>query len=745
MARAIRCSRRGWMAIAFLVARWISTSYVPSWWQQGWPQEHLDSVAEGELLAPLADLLMPQMPIRELFRIFPAPEDWGGVSLQPDLAAHGVLRKKDAALFVEYDGYYLHGEKAGVARDKAKNAALLAFAPEGSLVIRISHTTKRALRGNVLWMKVDPWRQGDRKTLSKTLTIILQKVMNAVGELLRPDVLRRMQQAMQLDMFPISARALDFVNEARVRGCGNTTQEIADFLVDTGFSIKDADLMLGAGLNGKCIKETLQPRIHWLLCLGLTKGQVAKAVAGFPQLLGYSIEQNLQPTEQWLLTLGLTKGQVAKAIAGFPPLLGCSIEQNLQPTVQWLLSLGLTKGQVAKAVAGSPQLLGCSIEQNLQPTEQWLLTLGLTKGQVAKAVAGFPKLLGCSIEQNLQPTVQWLLSLGLTKGQVAKAVAGFPPLLGYSIEQNLQPTVQWLLTLGLTKGQVAKAVAGFSPIAWMQHWAKLAAHSAMVTELGTHKGSSYKGRSWFSPIAWLQHWAKFAAHCAMATDLGINKGSSCEGRSWFSQIAWLQHWAKLAAHSAMVTELGTHKGSSCEGRSWFSPIAWIQHWAKFAAHSAMATDLGINKGSSCEGCSWFSPIAWLQHWAKYETQVCPATTYVRRWRNCKHDFATTANPWIQYDSPYWTDAHSFRSQSDCQTALGHGPDGGQLSKTFRRLMLNFNVCLLRDAINLYCIWLIFVTCLYLFGMLLVQFILWLSFSLGQIQPNPSLHALANGR
>jgi len=453
------------MAIAFLVAaRWISTSYVPSWWQQGWPQEHLDSVAEGELLAPLADLLMPQMPIRELFRSFPAPEDWGGGSLQPDLAAHGVLRKKDAALFVEYDGYYRHGEKAGVARDKAKNGALLAFAPEGSLVIRISHTTKRALRGNVLWMKVDPWRQGDRKTLSKTLTIILQKGMNAVGELLRPDVLRRMQQAMQLYMFPISARALDFVNEARVRGCGNTTQEISYFLVDTGFSIQDADLMLGAGLNGKCIKETLQPRIHWLMCLGLTKGQVAKVVAGSPKLLGCSIEQNLQPTVQWLLTLGLTKGQVAKAVAGFPQLLGYSIEQNLQPTVQWLLTLGLTKGQVAKAVAGFPPLLGCSIEQNLQPTVQWLLTLGLTKGQVAKAVAGFTPLLGCSIEQNLQPTVQWLLSLGLTKGQVAKAVAGSPQLLGYSIEQNLQPTVQWLLTLGLTKGQVAKAVAAFPPL-----------------------------------------------------------------------------------------------------------------------------------------------------------------------------------------------------------------------------------------------------------------------------------------
>ena len=537
MARAIRCSRRGWMTIAFLVAaRWISTSYVPSWWQQGWPQEHLDSVAEGELLAPLADLLMPQMPIREFFRSFPAPEDWGGGSLQPDLAAHGVLRKKDAALFVEYDGYYLHGEKAGVARDKAKNDALLAFAPEGSLVIRISHTTKRALRGNVLWMKVDPWRQGDRKTLSKILTIILQKVMNAVGKLWRPDVLRRMQQAMQLDMFPISARALDFAHEARVRGCGNTTAEISDFLVDTGFSIQDADLMLGAGLSGKCIKETLQPRIHWLTCLGLTKGQVAKAVAAFPPLLGCSIEQNLQPTVQWLLTLGLTKGQVAKAVAGFPHLLGYSIEKKIQHTVQWLLSMGLTKGQVAKAVAGFPQLLGYSVEQNLQPTMQWLLSLGLTKCQVAKAVAGFPQLLGCSIEQNLQPTVQWLLTLGLTKSEVAKAVAGFPPLLGYSVERNLQPTVQWLLTLGLTKGQVAKALAGFPHLLGCSIEQNLQPTVQWLLTLGLTKGQVAKAVARFPHLLGYSIEKKIQPAVQWLLTLGLTKGQVAKAVAGFPQL-----------------------------------------------------------------------------------------------------------------------------------------------------------------------------------------------------------------
>ena len=445
MTSTIRRPRCGRIVIAFLVAaRWISTSYVPTWWRQGWPRKHLDSLAEGKLLAPLADLLMPQMPIRELFRSFPAPQDWGGGSLQPDLAAHGVLRKKDAALFVEYDGYYRHGEKAGVLRDEAKNVALLSFAPEGSLVIRISHARKSALKGNVFWIHVGPWRQSDRKSLSKTLQMILQKVMNAAGQLFHPDVVRRIQQALQQEKIPVSVNALDFMNEARLPGCGNTTAEISQFLINYGFSVRDTGLMSVAGLNGMSIAEALQPGIHWLMSLGLTRHQVAKVIVRFPKVLGSSIERNLQPTVHWLMSLGLSKGQVAKAVGSYPCVLGLSIEQNLKPTVQWLTSLGLSKGQVAKAVGSYPSVLGYSIEQNLKPTVQWLMSLGLSKGQVAKAVGGFPSLLGYSIERNLQPTVHWLKSLGLSKGQVATAIVIKPQLLGYSLEKNLRPKYDFL-------------------------------------------------------------------------------------------------------------------------------------------------------------------------------------------------------------------------------------------------------------------------------------------------------------
>ena len=132
----------------------------PQWWQKGWARERVDSLAEAELLSQLAVILMPKSDIGELFRSFPSPKGWGGHALEPDLALHGVLKERDAALFVEYDGFWRHQEKKGIAMDRKKNAALLSYAPKGSCVVRISHTTRNPLKGNVLWVKVDTWSQG---------------------------------------------------------------------------------------------------------------------------------------------------------------------------------------------------------------------------------------------------------------------------------------------------------------------------------------------------------------------------------------------------------------------------------------------------------------------------------------------------------------------------------------------------------------------------------------------------------
>jgi mTERF domain-containing protein len=99
--------------------------------------------------------------------------------------------------------------------------------------------------------------------------------------------------------------------------------------------------------------------VIWLLDLGLTKSQVAKAVATYPQILGLSIEHNLKPTFQWFLDLGLTKSQVAKAVARFPHILSYNIEQNLSPKMLVLNEFYLAK-RATEMVAKWPQLLAYS-------------------------------------------------------------------------------------------------------------------------------------------------------------------------------------------------------------------------------------------------------------------------------------------------------------------------------------------------------------------------------------------------
>ena len=58
------------------------------------------------------------------------------------------------------------------------------------------------------------------------------------------------------------------------------------------------------------------------MTLGLKRKQVKRAVSTFPLLLNYSIEEILQPKVQWLMTLGLSKDDFGQAVSIFHQLLG---------------------------------------------------------------------------------------------------------------------------------------------------------------------------------------------------------------------------------------------------------------------------------------------------------------------------------------------------------------------------------------------------------------------------------------
>ena len=532
----------------------------PEWWQKGWARRRVDSVAEAELLSQLAAILMPNLEVQELFRSFPSPDGWGGHALEPDLAAFGILKEKDAALFVEYDGFWMHQEKKGMVMDRRKNSALLTYAPKGSLVVRISHTKRKPLKENVLWVKVHTWRQGHGTSLLETLKNVLTQISTGLADVLHPCTMKQVRGKINQELWSLSESGWNFAKAAIDQIHGSSSEELISFLRAEGFSAQSIEAMtLRTWFCGQSIEGSLKPKFRWIVDLGLTKSQVAKAVATHPQILGLRIEQNLKPTVQWLLDLGLTKSQVAKAVASHPRILGFSVQQNLKPTVQWLLHFGLTKIQVAKAVATHSPILGYSIEQNLKPTAQWLLDLGLTKSQVAKAVATHPQILGLSIEQNLKPTVQWLLDLGLTKSQVAKAVASYPHILGYSVQQNLKPTVEWLLDLGLTTRQVAKAVASYPRILGYSVQQNLKPTVQWLLHFGLTKIQVAKAVASCPQILGYSVQQKLKPTAQWLLDLGLTKSQVAKAVAAFPQILSFSVRTNLNSKIRWLLEVGLNK------------------------------------------------------------------------------------------------------------------------------------------------------------------------------------------
>ncbi|CAE7944130.1 MTERF6, partial [Symbiodinium sp. KB8] len=434
----------------------------PAWWRRGFPRKRYGSFAEVELLAQLGALLRPETPLEEMFRSFPGKDlpEWGGHHLSPDLVLWGVLKDPEAALFIEYDGFYRHFEPRGVEADRRKTRALRAYAPAGSRVLRLSHE-ERELDDESDSLVISRWWPKHEESLTASLCEVARFSLGIPSLGLHPDRAGDLKRCLQ-DDFRLSEVASLFAGNATLAGDPNAKrEELQAFLVSVGLSGSEVAKAVSRfpQLLGLSIGENLQPTVDWLKGLGLSDKAVAKAASRSPGLLGLSIGENLQPTVDWLKGLGLSDNKVAKAVSKSPQLLGYSIGENLQPTVEWLKGLSLSDNEVAKAVSTSPQLLGCSIGENLQPTVDWLKGLGLSDNAVAKAVSRHPNLLGHSVREKLQPTVEWLKGLGLSDKKVAKAVSRLPGLLGYSIGENLQPTVDWLKGLGLSDNEVAKAAS----------------------------------------------------------------------------------------------------------------------------------------------------------------------------------------------------------------------------------------------------------------------------------------------
>ena len=246
----------------------------PTWWLKGRPRNVFQSKAEVELLSQLAVLLMPDEPIAEAFRDFSVKKcsEWGSSRLSPDLTAYGVLKATDAALFIEYDGYYRHMEPPGLARDTRKTSMLLKLAPKGSVVVRIAHQ-ERQWKDKSVQVLADCWQSEHVPSLHKTVQQVVASLLQSCRAELVPELVSHLEARAPLQ---IDRYAINFAVDAELVGSAASSNRLA-------------------------VQEFLQKDTQ------LTPVQVAKSIASFPSVLGYSIEANLKPTVDWIKGLGLSQ------------------------------------------------------------------------------------------------------------------------------------------------------------------------------------------------------------------------------------------------------------------------------------------------------------------------------------------------------------------------------------------------------------------------------------------------------
>ena len=222
----------------------------PAWWQGGWRRQCVGSAEEVELLSSLAASLMPKLPVSELFRSFPSPDEED--DLEPTMTAYGVMKDPNVALFVLYDGK--HGKRENI--NHAFRKRLLAYGPPGSHILHISHTESRPLEDMVLSIKVGDWHPGDEASLSLVLDDIRTQVSIGLKHLFCPEVLgcirSKKTAIVSVDMHGFRKASV------ALRGAMVKEKLSENRLFAKGFSPASTTRMLKSFCRGKaCIKDSV--------------------------------------------------------------------------------------------------------------------------------------------------------------------------------------------------------------------------------------------------------------------------------------------------------------------------------------------------------------------------------------------------------------------------------------------------------------------------------------------------------
>ncbi|GAU48268.1 hypothetical protein TSUD_405140 [Trifolium subterraneum] len=204
-------------------------------------------------------------------------------------------------------------------------------------------------------------------------------------------------------------------------------------------------------------KLLANPRIVYLMELGMNNDQIWTIMRRFPAFTRYSFEGKIKPLVEFFLEFGVPKEQILIILVKRPSLCGLSLSKNIKPTVKFLESLGTDKKQWAKAIYRFPSLLAHS-RQKIKETVDFLHEAGISDETVGRILTRFPNIIGLSVEDNLRPTATYFRTLGANVGTL---LFRCPEILALSIEANIKPVTQFFLEKGYTLEEIGTMITRY--------------------------------------------------------------------------------------------------------------------------------------------------------------------------------------------------------------------------------------------------------------------------------------------
>lgn len=202
---------------------------------------------------------------------------------------------------------------------------------------------------------------------------------------------------------------------------------------------------------------------YWQDRLQLSRADMRKVLAAYPQALLLRTKMNVEPTLAHLAArFELDESALRALVLKWPPLVGMEPKVGLESRLTFLQSrLQLDNEQLRKLFLARPRIFGHLSHENIEPKLCLLEeTLGASAAELRKLVLQAPPVLEVALDTILSRIHVLKDALGLDRDGLRKIIVLHPSIILFGSESKVLPTVRFLTeALGLTAAELRRLVS----------------------------------------------------------------------------------------------------------------------------------------------------------------------------------------------------------------------------------------------------------------------------------------------